>query len=86
MKKISKSKNKLEYIAVFTKEKDNRYSVSFPDLPGCVTFGNNLKHAQKMAKEVLELWLEYLLSKEIKQKKITKKNIIRKITVNIRCK
>ena len=29
-------------------------------MPGCVTFGNSLDHAQKMAQEVLELWLETL--------------------------
>lgn len=59
MKKTNKqSKKILEYTAVFTKEKDGRYSVSFPSLPGCVTFGKNFKDAQKYAKEVLELWLE----------------------------
>lgn len=56
MKKTNKqSKKILEYTAVFTKEKDGRYSVSFPSLPGCVTFGNDLDHAQEMAQEVLEL-------------------------------
>jgi predicted RNase H-like HicB family nuclease len=59
MKKIAKNKKQtkkiLEYTAVFEREKDGRYSVSFPSLPGCVTFGNDLDHAQKMAQEVLEL-------------------------------
>jgi len=57
MKKIVKKQSKkiLEYTAVFTREKDGRYSVSFPALPGCVTFGNDLDHAQEMAQDVLEL-------------------------------
>jgi len=54
-------KKTFEYTAVFKKEnKGKRYTVSFPALPGCFTFGNNLKHAKKMAQEVLELWLEVL--------------------------
>lgn len=66
MKKTNKqSKKILEYTAVFEMEKDGRYSVSFPALPGCVTFGNDLDHAQEMAQDALELWLEHLLdSKE----------------------
>jgi predicted RNase H-like HicB family nuclease len=57
MKKIVKKQSKkiLEYTAVFTREEDGRYSVSFPSLPGCVTFGKNLEHAQEMAQEVLNL-------------------------------
>jgi predicted RNase H-like HicB family nuclease len=34
--------------------------VSFPDFSGCVTFGKNFEQAKKMAKEVLELWIEQL--------------------------
>ncbi len=56
MKKTNKqSKKILEYTAVFTKAPEGGYDVSFPALPGCVTFGKNLKDAQKYAKEVLEL-------------------------------
>jgi len=58
MKKIvnkKQTKNILEYTAVFTKASEGGYDVTFPALPGCVTFGKNLKDAQKYAKEVLEL-------------------------------
>lgn len=59
MKKTNKqSKKILEYTAVFTEAPEGGYDVSFPELPGCVTFGKNFKDAQKYAKEVLELWLE----------------------------
>lgn len=84
MKKTNKqSKKILEYTAVFTKEKDGRYSVSFPSLPGCVTFGNDLDHAQEMAQEVLELWLEYLLEskKPIPVEKDKTKTYVNRIKV-----
>ncbi len=56
MKKTNKqSKKILEYTAVFTKAPEGGYDVTFPALPGCVTFGNDLDHAQEMAQDVLEL-------------------------------
>ena len=36
------------------------FDVSFPDFPGCVTFGRNFEEAKAKAREVLELWLEEL--------------------------
>jgi len=57
VKKIQKI---LSYFAVFEPAKEGGYNVSFPDFPGCVTFGKTLKQAKEKAKEVLELWLEEL--------------------------
>ncbi len=34
--------------------------VSFPNYPGCVTYGKTLAEAKRMGREVLELWLEEL--------------------------
>ncbi len=45
------------YPAVFTKEKQGGYSVSFPDLPGCFTEGDSLKQANDMAQDALGLYL-----------------------------
>ena len=45
------------YPAVFTSEKDGSFSVSFPDLEGCCTFGNNLQDALDMAEDALCLML-----------------------------
>jgi len=59
----------LSYPAVFESDKAGLVDVSFPDFPGCVTFGENFEHAKKMAKEVLELWIEVL---ESQNKKIPK--------------
>ncbi len=86
MKKTNKqSKKILEYTAVFTREKDGRYSVSFPSLPGCVTFGNDLDHAQEMAQEVLELWLDHLLEskKPIPVEKSKPKTYVNRIKVSL---
>lgn len=44
------------YVAIFAKE-DEYYNVSFPDLPGCYTYGKTIEEAYSMAKEALELHL-----------------------------
>lgn len=36
---------------------DGKFSVEFPDLDGCFTFGDTMEEALKMAKEALELTL-----------------------------
>lgn len=46
------------YPAVFLREADGQYSVSFPDLPEAITCGENLEQAIEMAKECLGLCLE----------------------------
>lgn len=48
------------YPAVFNPIPAGGYDVSFPDFPGCVTFGRTFEEAQTMAAEVLSLWLEEL--------------------------
>ena len=53
---------KLSYLAILEKQKDG-YSVFFPDLPGCISWGKDLDEAQEKAKEALELHL-YGLEKE----------------------
>ena len=44
------------YPAVFHKE-ENAYLVEFPDLPGCITYGNDLIEAFLMAGDALKTWL-----------------------------
>jgi predicted RNase H-like HicB family nuclease len=44
------------YPAVFERDEDG-YAVTFPDLPGCITCGDNLQDAYLMAKDALELHL-----------------------------
>lgn len=50
----------MTYQAKMTPAADSGYDVTFPDLPGCFTCGENLDDALRMAKEVLDLWLSYL--------------------------
>lgn len=50
----------LSYTAVIQEDEDGNHLVSFPALPGCVTFGRTYEEALKMGQEVLELWREEL--------------------------
>ena len=64
MKKTNtKSANVLSYNAIFQLAKEGGYDVSFPDFPGCVTFGKTFEEAREKAREVLELWLEEISDK-----------------------
>jgi len=47
---------KLTYLAVFEPTKTG-YSVYFPDLPGCVSYGEDFEEARKQAAEALGLHL-----------------------------
>lgn len=44
------------YPALFEKE-GHSYNVSFPDLPGCLTFGDSMAEALHMAQDALEGYL-----------------------------
>ena len=45
----------LTYLAKLEPSEDGGYGVSFPDVPGCFSCGDNLDDAMTMAKEALEL-------------------------------
>ena len=45
------------YPAVLTPDSGGGYTVVFPDLPGCVTEGDNLAEALYMASDAMALWL-----------------------------
>ncbi|MHB1628958.1 MAG: type II toxin-antitoxin system HicB family antitoxin [Bacilli bacterium] len=45
------------YPALFEPGDVDGYAVTFPDLPGCITEGDSLEEALRMAKEALELHL-----------------------------
>jgi predicted RNase H-like HicB family nuclease len=46
---------KLTYYAVFEPSGNESYGVYWPDLPGCVSMGDTLPHAERMAAEALGL-------------------------------
>lgn len=43
--------------AVFQKEDSGLYAVEFPDVPGCLTSGENLADAMEMAEDALAFML-----------------------------
>ena len=48
---------KYVYPAIFTTENAGGYSVTFPDIPGCYTQGEDRTEAISMAEEVLSLMM-----------------------------
>ena len=57
----------MEYVypAIFHKNGDESYTVSYPDLPGCITEGKNLGNALYMAQSALKQWIGYLADKKM---------------------
>jgi len=51
------------YPAKIWKESNGSYSVEFPDLPGCFSWGETLEDAKEQAKEALNAYLESLDSR-----------------------
>ncbi len=47
-----------EYPIILELEEDGRYSVSAPDLPGCVSWGKDREEAIEHIREAIELWIE----------------------------
>ena len=54
-----------EYVfpAVFHPNDDGSFTITYPDLPGCISEGKNLANAVHMAQDALYQWIEYLISK-----------------------
>jgi antitoxin HicB len=50
----------MNYRILLRKESEGGYTVLVPSLPGCVTFGDTIDEAIKMAKEAIELYIESL--------------------------
>ena len=54
---------KMNYLAVFEPVGNGAYSIYFPNVLGCVSYGKNFQEAQAMAQEALELHI-YDLEKD----------------------
>lgn len=52
----------LSYRVFLRKEPEGGFTVNVPSLPGCITFGETLDEAMKMAREAIELYVESLLA------------------------
>lgn len=50
----------LSYRILLRKEPEGGYTVTVPSLQGCVTYGETIEEAKKMAKEAIELYIESL--------------------------
>ena len=46
---------KITYLAIFEPVENGAYSVYFPNVLGCVSYGKSFEEAQAMAQEALEL-------------------------------
>jgi len=53
------------YPAVFHTNKDGSITITYPDLPGCISEGKSLANALYMAQSALTQWMEYLSEKKI---------------------
>lgn len=55
--------NEYVYPAIFHANNDNSYTITFPDLQGCISEGKTLGSAMSMAQTALTQWVEYLTEK-----------------------
>jgi predicted RNase H-like HicB family nuclease len=57
----------MEYVypAVFHTNDDGTYTITYPDLPGCISEGKTLANAMYMAQSALTQWIEYHIDKKI---------------------
>jgi predicted RNase H-like HicB family nuclease len=76
-----KTTNVIAYPAIFNPIPDGGYEVSFPDFPGCVTFGRTFEESQEKAAEVLSLWIEELEAEHQKLPKRVERPIITDVKV-----
>ena len=53
------------YPAIFHQNEDESFTVTYPDLPGCISEGKNLGNALYMAQSALKQWIGYLSDKEL---------------------
>ena len=50
----------MRYQIYLRAEPKGGFTVIVPSLPGCITWGRNLKHAREMAKDAIALYLSSL--------------------------
>ena len=53
------------YPAIFHKNEDSTYTITFPDLPGCISEGKSIANAIFMSQAALTQWIEYLNDKKM---------------------
>jgi predicted RNase H-like HicB family nuclease len=76
------------YPAKFKANEDGSYTVTYPDLPGCISEGKSLVNALHMAQAALAQWIDYLKSKDQTLPKASESNAVETETdefVNLIC-
>ena len=84
----------MEYVypAIFHRNKDESYTITYPDLPGCISEGKTLGNAMYMAQSALAQWIAYLSDKKktipnaspVGKVKITKGDFMNLICADVR--
>ena len=73
----------LTYFAVFEPSTDGSYSIYFPDLPGCISVGNNLEEAASLHVYSMECDNEEIPTPSVNlSKDDTEGNVIMPITIH----
>lgn len=49
------------YPAIFDRNEDGSYTITFPDLPGCISEGKSIENALYMAQSALTQFIGYLI-------------------------
>lgn len=57
MSNTNKKRNFLHFNLIFRPEREGGFTVVVPSLPGCVTYGKNLKEAKEMAADAIRGYL-----------------------------
>lgn len=52
------------YPALFHPNGDGSFTITYPDLPGCISEGKSLGNAMYMAQSALAQWVEYMADKK----------------------
>ena len=52
------------YQAIFHPNEEGSFTITYPDLPGCISEGKSLGNAMYMAQSALTQWIEYLTDKK----------------------
>jgi len=84
----------MEYVypAIFHRNGDESYTITYPDLLGCISQGKNLGNAVYMAQSSLTQWIAYLTDKNyeipvvshIEEVKTSKGDFVNLIRIEIR--
>jgi len=53
------------YPAKFHDNKNGTYTITYPDLPGCISEGKSFENAMYMAGSALKQWLEFLTDEKM---------------------